>query len=273
VLSRTRVVTSVLLVALVALAPTGAQAASGKIKACASKKSGALRLAKKGKCKRGERKLVWNKKGQTGKRGATGAAGSQGPQGQTGAQGATGPQGEPGPAGAGFAGTAAGGALTGVYPNPLIAPNAVTGVEVAGDSLGGLDIDESTLAKVPDADFLDGLNSTAFLPIGATAANSQLLDGIDSTGFARVIGSGSTQVNFGNLASLACATATLGTTASHGLWAVVNNPYDAVGLPSLLQVSAFRVPNGAGDDVLLKVCNLGLLTDPADQAFSWGVLG
>jgi len=55
----------------------------------------------------------------------------------------------------------AGGDLTGHYPNPLIAPNAVgggevidgslTGADVFGDSLTGANVDESTLAEVPSA--------------------------------------------------------------------------------------------------------------------------
>jgi hypothetical protein len=65
-------------------APATAVAKPGKIRACVDKQGadkGAMRFVRKGKCKSGERKLSWNKRG---KRGATGAAGAQGPQGQPG---------------------------------------------------------------------------------------------------------------------------------------------------------------------------------------------
>jgi len=66
-----------------------------KVKACFSKKTGELRVAVKGKrkCRRGEKKLVWNKRGVRGKRGAAGPAGATG---QRGATGLTGPQGPAG---------------------------------------------------------------------------------------------------------------------------------------------------------------------------------
>jgi hypothetical protein len=40
---------------------------------------------------------------------------------------------------------------------------SVNGQDVADNTLGGADINESSLAKVPNADKLDGLDSTAFL--------------------------------------------------------------------------------------------------------------
>ena len=79
--------------------------------------------------------------------------GQRGPAGPAGPRGEAGPSGVPGPAG---------GDLTGSYPNPSIRADVVTGDKVANDSLTGNDIAESTLATVPNADKLDGRNSTEF---------------------------------------------------------------------------------------------------------------
>jgi hypothetical protein len=62
------------------------------IRACANKRNGALRVARK--CRRGERAVSWNKVGPQGPRGLigpTGAAGAPGQPGATGAQGLQGP--------------------------------------------------------------------------------------------------------------------------------------------------------------------------------------
>jgi hypothetical protein len=69
-----------------------ASSSSSTIKACANKKTGALRLASK--CKSSERSVSWSVTGPQGVAGATGDAGVPGPKGDT---GAAGPAGERGP--------------------------------------------------------------------------------------------------------------------------------------------------------------------------------
>jgi hypothetical protein len=85
------------------------------------------------------------------------AIGAVGPQGPQGPQGEQGPKGEQGPAG--VTGSAGGG-LTGTYPNPQIASNAVGSAQVADDSLTGSDVKEATLGQVPSA-LLGGLGRTS----------------------------------------------------------------------------------------------------------------
>lgn len=142
--------------------------------------------------------------------------GPQGPKGDTGAPGAQGQQGPPG-SDAQFNGAAAGGGLTGSFPNPSIGPDAVgseqvainslsgadidegnvflggelngaltnaslglsvvEGANVAFDSLTGSDIDEATLANV-DAETLDGLDSrTVSYHVTATNTSTERLIG------------------------------------------------------------------------------------------------
>ena len=77
--------------------------------------------------------------------------GNRGPRGLKGAQGPTGARGPTGPATG-----AAGGDLSGAYPNPSIANGAVTTGKFA------------PTAKAPDADKLDGLDSSGFVRGGGT---------------------------------------------------------------------------------------------------------
>jgi hypothetical protein len=85
-------------------------------------------------------------------------------------KGDKGDKGEPG-TNASVNGVAAGGDLTGAYPNPRLAAGAVTGTDVAGDTLTGEHVDEATLGQVPDAATLDGLGPETFeRPATATAS-------------------------------------------------------------------------------------------------------
>ena len=65
------------------LVPATAEAKNGKVTACVTKQK-VMTFSKRGKCKKGERKITWNKAGKQGPAGAagqTGAAGAQGPAG------------------------------------------------------------------------------------------------------------------------------------------------------------------------------------------------
>jgi hypothetical protein len=86
-------------VALIAVGGiTVAQAATAPtIKACADKKTGALRLA--GKCKKTEKAISWAQEGPRGPSGPSGAIGRAGPGGPSGAQGPAGAAGAQGPVG------------------------------------------------------------------------------------------------------------------------------------------------------------------------------
>jgi hypothetical protein len=102
------------------------------ITACVKKKGkakGAMRIASK--CKRGEKKLTWNKTGPAGPQGEPGAAGAAGPKGDAGAKGEPGGQGEPGgkgdpgtPGNNGVDATAPAGAI--VYFNRTTCPSGWT---------------------------------------------------------------------------------------------------------------------------------------------------
>lgn len=71
------------------------------IKACASRETGALKLAVDGKCRRGERLVVWSRTGPEGDPGPTGSPGPSGPAGPSGSVGPAGPAGPPGTGGRG----------------------------------------------------------------------------------------------------------------------------------------------------------------------------
>jgi hypothetical protein len=66
---------------------TGTGGGPSQIRACVSKADGSLRAIARGRCKRGERLLVWNREGPPGSPGAAGAAGAIGATGPTGPAG------------------------------------------------------------------------------------------------------------------------------------------------------------------------------------------
>jgi len=86
-----------------------------------------------------------------------------------------------------------------------LAGSAVTGPTVADDSLGGADVNESTLGKVPNADALDGIDSSGFiqgngriLTIDTSALANQSATLFDVPGFVRVSGLCGTPADPGN---------------------------------------------------------------------------
>ena len=76
-----------------------------------------------------------------------------------------------------------------------LAGGAVTGPTVADNSLGGTQINESTLGKVPNADALDGIDSSGFiqgsgriLTIDTSAVANDSATLFDVPGFVKVLG-------------------------------------------------------------------------------------
>ena len=72
-----------------------------QIRACANRQTGALRLLASGKCRQGERLVVWSQSGPEGPQGAVGPSGPAGAVGPSGPPGPTGPAGPPGAGGSG----------------------------------------------------------------------------------------------------------------------------------------------------------------------------
>lgn len=174
--------------------------AKKQIKACYSKKTGELRVKKAGKkCKRGEKKLAWNKRGVRGLRGPAG------PKGETGERGAIGPTGAQGPAG--LSGGSGGGVALG--PGSVgtehLADGSITAVKLAQNLI---DSNLLGLAYDYDATAHDG---TALKTITSNCpAGTTLVGG----------GGGPTDGLLGPLSNSALATTYNGPAGSVGAWRV-----------------------------------------------------
>jgi Collagen triple helix repeat (20 copies)/Repeat of unknown function (DUF5907) len=103
--------------------------------------------------------------GSPGPAGDRGPQGEPGPRGATGSRGETGPPGRPGPAGPagrdGIDGVSAGGDLTGTYPSPRIAANAVGTAALRNGSVDASKFDPSAFDAAPDTPSLRTLGTAS----------------------------------------------------------------------------------------------------------------
>ena len=140
---------AVLAAPAVSVAKTKTSASDDFLVACVKPANGQmlLRPASTVGCRAGWKKIWWNTTGpqgpagKDGVNGSDGTDGAQGPAGTNGTDGAQGPAGPQGPAG--LSTGAAGGDLSGSFPNPAIAAGAVTATKIGNDAV--------TISKIADA--------------------------------------------------------------------------------------------------------------------------
>ncbi len=150
-------------------------------------------------------------------------------------------------------GTPASGAalkVTNANPGPAAAFTVNTGI-------APFTVNSTTKVAKLNADKLDGIDSTGFVPVGGTAANSDTLDGIDSTGF---LAAGGTAANSNLLGGISAGGFIKGTgSASGAAYAVAPNTNSPVFLVGNGWQFSYHCPATLTDPGTLSFFNNGSL--------------
>jgi hypothetical protein len=158
---------------------------SGKISACVHKRTHALYA---GRCKKGDKKLTWNKVGPIGPKGNTGPQGAQGltgVQGLAGVQGLTGQTGPQGPGATKLVYDATGSASPPTTTIGTMGPYTVNGICTQAGSTTTLDIKLTGPAAQVDG--------YGLFDAGPTQTESQSAPAFVNTGFSNVSSTSTTQ--------------------------------------------------------------------------------
>jgi hypothetical protein len=129
-----------------------------------------------------------------------------------------------------IAGLAAGGSLSGRYPKPAIKNGAITTPKFAAG------------AVAPNANLLDGIDSTGFLPANGKAADADKLDGQSSSAFVPSCPAGTTRVvEF-------CVSALGSTTTWNGAYFACDNLNPSMRLPTMSELGQVQRALGPAED-------------------------
>jgi len=139
--------------------------------------------------------------------------------------------------------------LTGTYPNPQIAPNAITSTELATDSVNATEIADNS---IDGGEIIDhSLTNLEFAPGTITA--TELAN--DSVTRAKIAGGGTTgNISLG-IAANDCADANVTVSGAQTGDLAVFGWGTAATVPSNLTVIAMRV--SAANTVVIRACNHG----------------